>query len=344
MKKCKLLGLALAMIMSLSLWIVPASAAEEDDYATHAANVLYDLGLFRGVGNNPDGTPNFDLDRAPSREEAVTMLVRLLGKDKEATAGTWTIPFTDVSDWAKPYVGYAYNNSLTNGVSSTSFGGQQTVTASQYITYVLRSLGYSSDTDFYWDTAWELSDEIGVTYGEYNEETTSFTRGDIAMISESALYVEFKSNEDTLLTFLNNSGALVESKKVLMDFDVITTSPNKTSFAFFPIQGSPNTYTSFQVNQVTVNGLPCSIIEQKTNSTEANTALSSVEASNPDAFNYTVLRYDEAKVKEEAGYSPSHRLDFLPLVFTFECTGTLKDGTIVNETFSTFVTSMHGAL
>jgi hypothetical protein len=45
-----------------------------------AADKLHTLGLFQGTGSNADGTPNYDLARTPTRAEAVTMLVRLLGK------------------------------------------------------------------------------------------------------------------------------------------------------------------------------------------------------------------------------------------------------------------------
>ena len=127
--------------------MAPAAFAANDD-AAEAANVLYELGLFQGTGTDADGKPVFDLGRAPTRHEAVTMLVRILGKEEEAKSGTWDIPFTDVSDWAKPYVGYAYANGLTSGTSATTFGGDVTVSATQYLTFILRALGYDSSTDF----------------------------------------------------------------------------------------------------------------------------------------------------------------------------------------------------
>lgn len=175
---------------------VPVYAVDADAY--NAADMLYDLGLFSGTGTKADGTPEFELDRAPNRHEAVTMLVRLLGKEAEAKAGTWDIPFTDVDEWAKPYVGYAYANKLTSGTSETTFSGKATVTASQYLTFVLRALGYDSSVDFRWDAAWELSDKIGLTNGEYNAKTDSFLRGDVTVVSCSALDVKQKDSSSTL--------------------------------------------------------------------------------------------------------------------------------------------------
>lgn len=99
-KRLSCIILTLVMIISL----VPFAAAASDE-ATEAAEALYELGLFKGTGTNPDGTPIFDLDKTPTRNQAIIMLVRLLGKEEEAKAGTWKIPFTDVSDSMKPCVG-----------------------------------------------------------------------------------------------------------------------------------------------------------------------------------------------------------------------------------------------
>lgn len=200
----RLLSLLLVLAMSLSLLCTVSAASPE---ATEAADALHDLGLFQGVGTNQDGTPNYDLDRAPNRYEAVTMLVRLLGKEEEAKTGTWNTPFTDVAEWAKPYVGYAYENGLTNGISADKFGGTNLVTASQYITFVLRALGYDSSSDFKWDAAWELSDKLSITTGQYNS-SSAFTRGDVAIISNRALDVAIVDSNDTLLGLLERTGAV----------------------------------------------------------------------------------------------------------------------------------------
>ena len=183
----RILSFVLSLVLVLSL--IPSTFAASNE-ANEAAQSLYELGLFSGTGTDANGNPIFDLDRAPTRHEAVTMLVRLLGKGEEAENGTWNTPFTDVADWAKPYVGYAYTNDLTAGTSATTYSGNNTVTASEYLTFVLRALGYSSGADFQWDRAWQLSDSLGITNGQYNADTTSFTRGDVAIISYNALSAE----------------------------------------------------------------------------------------------------------------------------------------------------------
>ena len=182
------------ILSAMSFLGVPAAAADYSQ-AEEAAWELYSMGLFNGTGTDEQGQPVFELERAPTRHEAVTMLVRLLGKEEEAKAGSWTIPFLDVADWARPYVGYAYTNGLTNGTSEATYDGDENISATQYLTFVLRALGYQSGTDFNWDTAWVLSDQLGITHGEYNEASGLFTRGDVAIISRNSLSAPKKPTE-----------------------------------------------------------------------------------------------------------------------------------------------------
>ena len=193
MKK-KIISLILAIVMLCS--IIPTAFAASDE-ATSAAEALYELGLFKGTGTNSDGTPIFDLDKTPTRNQAIIMLIRLLGKEEEALAGTWSIPFTDVTDNMKPYIGYAYTNGLTNGYTATTYCGTNPIKANQYIAFVLRSLGYESGKDFSVSTAWEMSDKIGLTDGRYNANS-SFTRGDVAIISYTALTTATKGSNTPL--------------------------------------------------------------------------------------------------------------------------------------------------
>lgn len=59
--------------------------------------------------------------------------MRLLGREEDALAGTWDIPFTDVSDSTRPYIGYVYANGLTNGFTATTYCGANPIRANQYI-------------------------------------------------------------------------------------------------------------------------------------------------------------------------------------------------------------------
>ena len=68
---------------------------------------LKTLTLFRG--SDTGYGEGFDLQRPPTRMEALIMLIRLLGEESEALSCTAYQPFTDVPDWALPYAAYAYS-------------------------------------------------------------------------------------------------------------------------------------------------------------------------------------------------------------------------------------------
>lgn len=236
--KNRILACILALVLAISL--VPTAFAATDE-ATEAAQSLYEMGLFRGVGKDANSNPNFALDRTPSRNEAVTMLVRLLGKEQEAKKGTWSMPFTDVAEWARPYVGYAYANGLTAGTSATTYSGNDTVTTSQYLTFVLRALGYTSGTDFKWNEAWKLSDQIGLTDGRYNAGTANFTRGDVAIISNNALGVKYKDKSITLkegLPDTSTTGGHTEDAKNMGKFVLEEIHCNRTGESRVVLQGA----------------------------------------------------------------------------------------------------------
>ncbi len=203
----KTVALLLTLVLLCGLFPVVHAASNE----ALAADTLYTLGLFQGTGLGDNGRPIYSLDRAPNRQEAVTMLVRLLGREDEALSGTWSTPFTDLDEWAKPYVGYAYENGLTTGTGAASFSGNRPASAAMYLTFVLRALGYASGQDFEWATAWTLSDALGLTSGQYKADNNiQFKRADVALVSKAALTAKLKSSEKTLLDSLVARGAVTE--------------------------------------------------------------------------------------------------------------------------------------
>ena len=92
-----------SMVVGSLAAAILASGASAADF-TSSADVLKELGLFNG------SEAGYELDRAPDRAEAATMLVRLLGKEAEAKtyfeANAAKFPFKDMEngyEWAKPY-------------------------------------------------------------------------------------------------------------------------------------------------------------------------------------------------------------------------------------------------
>ena len=171
---------------------------------TNCADSLHEMGLFQGTQNS------YDLDRTPTRAEAAVMLVRLLGKEAEAKALTYTAPFTDLKGWEKPYVQYLYSNGLANGTNRTTFNPTGKCTAQMYAVFLLRALGYSDTADFSYANAIETAREQGI-YDTGIINVQNFLRDDAAAASYTALSVSPKNSEGTLLDQLVSENAITEA-------------------------------------------------------------------------------------------------------------------------------------
>ena len=171
---------------------------------TNCADSLHEMGLFQGTQNG------YDLDRTPTRAEAAVMLVRLLGKEAEAKALTYTAPFTDLKGWEKPYVQYLYSNGLANGTNQTTFNPTGKCTAQMYAVFLLRALGYSDTADFSYANAIETAREQGI-YDTGIINVQNFLRDDAAAASYTVLSVSPKNSEGTLLDQLVSENAITEA-------------------------------------------------------------------------------------------------------------------------------------
>lgn len=218
MKK-KLLSLLLcaSLIWGLASHQAYAKSVRDTSFETSLAEDLKSLGLFKGVSET-----EFDLDRAPSRIEALVMLIRLLGSEKTALEQHMSHPFTDVPDWADDYVGYAYANGLANGITETEFGTGP-ANAAMYLTFVLRVLGYSDagGADFSWDSPYALAKRIGVLPDTV--DVSNFWRADAVAISSSALQTKLEGGDQTLADKLIEAGIFTESQYEETFFPAIST-------------------------------------------------------------------------------------------------------------------------
>ena len=327
----RLLSLLLAAVLAVSVLALPARAADPTT-AQGSAQLLYDLGLFRGTGIKADGTPEFELNRAATRAEAVTMLVRMLGEEDLALAAMAPTPFLDVPDWALPYVGYAYRQGLTNGVDATHFGSASSVTAAQYLTFLLRAMGYQDGTDFVWSSAWTLTDRLGITAGEYGANSR-FLRGDVAVVSANALTADRKTGNQNLLEYLVAGGVIADRNLVVWGCSIQDNQAGYSSFLFYPVKGSPGTFTSFKVDKVTVNGVTPIGTMQPADTQAVTKYLASIGASS-GGFGYIEVHFDQNAAKSAAKEFYTANGKRQPwLIFQFDTTGTRADGVKVTDHF-----------
>lgn len=202
-KRALLAGVAACAAMTVS-----AAASSFDS----TADALKTMDLFAGTNNG------YELDRAPTRAEAATMLVRLLGKTEEAER-LWEsqkadFVFADMNgnfEWAKPYVNWLERNDLAAGTSATKFSPGTTCSAQMYAAFLMRTLGYYEvNGDFAFADALDFARMKGVI-NDVNCDTAKFLRDHVVAASYTALSVQPRSGESDLLTKLVSSGAVSAS-------------------------------------------------------------------------------------------------------------------------------------
>lgn len=240
MKKRFLLVMLLLCVLA-GVLVSPALAAPPSNDPYALADALHEFGLFNGTGITANGSPEYSLERAPTRQETLVMLIRLLGVESDALATTATHPFTDVDSWAEKYVAYAYDIGLTKGTGATTFGGQALADAQQYVTFLLRALGYDDTKgDFAWNTALSFSDSIGLTNGSY-ALGDDFLRGDMVWLSCGAMLQPTKSGQ-ALVKKLHHDGAMSDAQ-YQSGLTAMMMSQLREQFSSITVDGFPGTWT-----------------------------------------------------------------------------------------------------
>ena len=177
------------------------------DYNAMAA-ALKTLHLFRGTDTSFG--EGFDLELAPTRIEALVMLIRMLGEEDAALRCESPAPFTDITPdyWGRAYVAYAYEKGYTNGVGDGLFGGNRPASALMYVEFILRALGYSDTTHTDISDAVQRARSLDViTEGEQAVlESVDFLRADIVYLSWYALDVPVAQDMQPLYRKLEDMG------------------------------------------------------------------------------------------------------------------------------------------
>ncbi len=202
MKKTKVIAMLMALVMCMTVMLSATAYDAKDGQAK--AEILSTLGLFKGTDKG------FELDRAPTRLEALIMLIRMTGMENEALYGEWEHPFTDAPTWegANEYLGYAYENGLAAGNTPTTFDPNSTATAQVYTTFVLRALGYKDAPE---GTVYNNWDRFGERENLFdNVNTSSFKRGDAAVMSYNALNAKMLDTDTKLSDVLLDKGVYNE--------------------------------------------------------------------------------------------------------------------------------------
>lgn len=154
----KVFSVALAMMLTLSLITVGASATSANNFTDksqivhdEAVDVLYKIGVINGL---PDGS--FAPEENVTRSQMAKMVSFILNSGNDIGSMYANVnTFTDCSsNWAKGYIAYAYMSGYVSGIGNNKFDPEGTVTGVQAAKMLLCALGYKADNEGYVGSNW----------------------------------------------------------------------------------------------------------------------------------------------------------------------------------------------
>ena len=179
------LSLLLSSTMVLGMLVMGSSAAGYQDVDAsnknqEAIEVLQAVNVMSGVDNEG----NFDPDGSVTRNQMAVIMAHLLKLDYDYYRGT--NPFTDVPEWAAPYVAACAAEGVVAGIGNGQYGGDQKVTAAQASLMIMKALGYFQNAEDF-GTDWQVATIRQASYinlfNNINATAESaLTRGQVAQL------------------------------------------------------------------------------------------------------------------------------------------------------------------
>ena len=178
------LSLLLSSTLVLGMLVMGSSAAGYQDVDASNVNqeaieVLQTAGIMTGDQNG-----NFNPGGSITRNEMAVVMAHLLNLDYDYYRGT--NPFTDVPEWAAPYVAACAAEGVVAGIGNGQFGGNQKVTAAQASLMIMKALGYFQNAEDF-GSDWQVATIRQASYinlfNNINATAESaLTRGQVAQL------------------------------------------------------------------------------------------------------------------------------------------------------------------
>ena len=186
-----------------------ASSSASGGTLGESAEICRDLGVLRGGINGVDAAY---LSSFATRLQAMSITIRLIGKESVASSYKWTSNFNDAAlvDYESGRNILAYIKAHPElGWMGDRFGN---IDPSGYLTpqamykVLLNILGYSLDEDFQWDGTVEFAASMGMR--AMSSKRGFLTNDDIAVMIVEALKTRKKYSDDTLCEYLVDLGII----------------------------------------------------------------------------------------------------------------------------------------
>ncbi len=352
MKKVLSIVLSIAMVVCLAptmAFAATTSAAANTNYSDvagtnceGAVNVLTALGVVDGF---TDGT--FKPEQTVTRAQMAKLVVTALGVADYATATK--SKYTDMGNatWAIPYVEYASNLNIVNGVGNGKFNPNGTVTYEQAATMIVRALGYTDqckEMNGTWPAIYvQKAMALGIFEDVVNGGANGANRGDTAIMLFNAIDLpEVYADGDGATQYKNgstvfqgNNGQTFKGTSMLAtlnkdgntDYGIL--SANQADNAVVNVRDYVGAvgkiYTNKDGDVLTIGDLKTTFLTGTVNSKgdEFTTADGTKYTVNSDSFSEIGTDGTVYKAKDEKGNS----ITTIPKFVNGEEDGTLAKGT-----------------
>ena len=199
MKKVLSIVLSIAMVVCLAPTMAFAAttnaaqsnAAYSDIEGTACEGAVNVLSALKVVDGFTDGT--YKPEQTVTRAQMAKLIVTALGVADYATAKTSKYTDMGAATWAIPYVEYASNLNIVNGVGNNKFNPNGLVTYEQAATMVVRALGYTDqckEMNGTWPAIYvQKAMALNIFDNVVNGGANGANRGDVAIMLYNALEI-----------------------------------------------------------------------------------------------------------------------------------------------------------
>ena len=188
----KVLAMVLAFACTFSMFAgakvfedVPAGS----DYS-EAITMLSDLGVIQG---KDDG--KYHPEDTITRAEACAMIARLMTGDPKVSQYVGAQSFSDVQkgSWKDSAIGYCYINGIVIGVGNNKFEPDRAITDAEFVTMVVRAMGYETADmkQKYPFSYMSNAQAVGLLDGTNMVASTDALRGEDAQVIYNALFADY---------------------------------------------------------------------------------------------------------------------------------------------------------
>ena len=218
----RVLSLALASVMVVSMMVIGAGAANFDDFSDkdeivnkEAVSVLVELGVLAG---KDDGS--YDPTGIITRGEMAKIICVVLNKGQDPNLGSVSSnTYTDtVGHWAAPYIEYCTTLGIVAGKGDGTFAPNDTVTASEASKMLLVALGYNAQYESMIGANWAVATNVlanknGLYDGLTLDVSAGLTRDNAAQMMYNALDAKVVAYDYSVIPSGDSVSAIATAKE-----------------------------------------------------------------------------------------------------------------------------------